>query len=114
MARCYLIIVLLRNSRQICVMKIMFEQVKKLIKYVGFLNKNPIVFLKSSLVYVSERNGYRIDPISMMVANLPDEYKIKASVLYYKLYNVILPRCWNFTSGLVRSIVPIVSIFNCS
>ena len=81
---------------------------KKAYKYVGFLNKNPIVFLKSSLVYVSERNGYRIDPISMMVANLPDEYKIKASVLYYKLYNVILPRCWNFTSGLVRSIVPIV------
>jgi len=48
---------------------------KKAYKYVGFLHKSPILFLKSSLVYASEKGNYRIDPISMMLANLPDQYK---------------------------------------
>lgn len=81
---------------------------KKAYKYVGFLNQKPIGFLKSTFVHVSERNGHRIDPLSMIFANLPDEFKVQGNALYYKIYNVILPRSWNFISNLVRSLVPIV------
>jgi hypothetical protein len=80
---------------------------RKTYKYVGFLDQNPIGFLKSTLVHVSERNGYRIDPLSMIVANLPDAYKTQGYALYYKIYNVILPRCWGFSSTVVRSLVPV-------
>lgn len=80
---------------------------RKSYKYVGFLDQNPIGFLKSTLVHVSERNGYRIDPLSMIVANLPDAYKTQGYALYYKIYNVILPRCWGFSSTVVRSLVPV-------
>ena len=81
---------------------------KKAYKYVGFLNKSPIVFLKSSLVYVSERNSYRIDPLSMIVANLPDAYKVTGSEVYYKLYNTILPKCWSFSTGFIGQLLPIM------
>lgn len=81
---------------------------KKSYKYVGFLNQNPIGFLKSTLVFVSEQNGHRIDPLSMVFANLPDAYKAQGAELYYKLYDVLLPRCWNFCSNLVRSLVPLI------
>jgi hypothetical protein len=80
---------------------------RKTYKYVGFLDQNPIGFLKSTLVHVSERNGYRIDPLSMIVSNLPDAYKTQGYALYYKIYNVILPRCWGFSSTVVRSLVPV-------
>jgi len=82
---------------------------KKAYKYVGFLDQKPIGFLKSTLVHVSERNGHRIDPLSMIFANIPDAYKAQAGTLYYKIYNVILPRCWGFSSKLVRSLVPIIT-----
>tara|TARA_B110000238_G_scaffold176637_1_gene197871 strand:- start:572 stop:1831 length:1260 start_codon:yes stop_codon:yes gene_type:complete len=81
---------------------------KKAYKYVGFLNKSPIIFLKSCLVYVSERNSYRIDPLSMVVANLPDAYKVQGSEIYYKVYNNILPKCWSFSTGFVGQLLPIM------
>lgn len=81
---------------------------KKAYKYVGFLNKSPLLFLKSSLVYASEKGSYRIDPISMVVANLPDQYKVQGTEIYYKIYNSILPKMWNFTSGFVSNLLPIM------
>lgn len=76
---------------------------RKTYKYVGFLNENPISFLKSALVNAAERNGYRIDPISMIVANLPEKYKGSVTTLYYQIYNVILPRSWSFMISFVRN-----------
>ena len=61
---------------------------KRAYKYVGFLNQKPIAFLKSTFVYIAERNGYRIDPLSMMFANFPESYKVQGDALYYKIYKV--------------------------
>ena len=53
--------------------------------YLEFMNQNPLNFLKSSLVYASERDGYRIDPISMAVSSLPSAVKPQIVKWYYSL-----------------------------
>lgn len=81
---------------------------KRAYKYVGFLNQKPIAFLKSTFVYVTERNGYRIDPLSMMFANLPESFRVQGDALYYKIYNIALPQCWNFISTIAKSLSSII------
>ena len=81
---------------------------KRAYKYVGFLNQKPIAFLKSTFVYIAERNGYRIDPLSMMFANFPESYKVQGDALYYKIYNIALPQCWNFISTIAKSLSSII------
>ena len=78
------------------------------VMYLEFINQNPLNFLKSSLVYASERNGYRIDPISMMVANLPETLKLQASKGYYSIYNNVLPSIWQFVGGQLKEIAPLL------
>lgn len=50
---------------------------------------------------------YYIDPISMIISNLDETSKIKVVPLYYKIYNMIIPRLfetinefWNQLSGI--------------
>ena len=76
--------------------------------YLEFINQNPLNFFKSSLVYASERNGYRIDPISMVIANLPETIKIQASKGYYSIYNNVLPSIWQFVGGQLKEIAPLL------
>lgn len=78
------------------------------IMYLEFINQNPLNFLKSSLVYASERNGYRIDPISMLIANLPETLKIQASKGYYSIYGQIFPNIWRFIGGQLQEIAPLL------
>ena len=78
------------------------------IMYLEFINQNPLNFLKSSLVYASERNGYRIDHISMLIANLPETLKIQASKGYYSIYGQIFPNIWRFIGGQLQEIAPLL------
>ena len=78
------------------------------IMYLEFINENPLNFLKSSFVYASERNGYRIDPISMFVTSLPDALKVQASKGYYSIYNNVLPTMWQFVGGQLQEITPLL------
>lgn len=50
---------------------------------------------------------YYIDPISMIISNLNENIKVKVVPIYYKMYNIIIPRLfetigefWNQLSGI--------------
>nr|QXM17950.1 hypothetical protein Ycf90 [Chaetoceros laevisporus] len=76
--------------------------------YLEFMNQNPLNFLKSSLVYASERDGYRIDPISMVVSSLPQSMKVQVTKWYYYLYNSFLPGIWNVVGKQLQEIAPLL------
>ncbi len=76
--------------------------------YLEFMNQNPLNFLKSSLVYASERDGYRIDPISMIVSSLPQSMKVPVTQWYYSLYNSFLPGLWNVVGKQLQEIAPLL------
>ena len=76
--------------------------------YFEFMNQNPLNFLKSSLVYASERNGYRIDPISMTVSSLPPSLKTQIGKWYYYLYNSFFPGVWNVVGKQILEIAPLI------
>lgn len=76
--------------------------------YLEFMNQNPLNFLKSSLVYASERDGYRIDPISMTVSSLPPVLKTQITKWYYYLYNSFFPGVWNVVGKQVQEIAPLL------
>ena len=78
------------------------------IMYLEFINQNPLNFLKSSLVYASERNGYRIDPISMLISNLPETVKTQVSQVYYSIYGNVFPGIWRFIGGQLQEIAPLL------
>ena len=76
--------------------------------YLDFMNQNPLNFLKSSLVYASERDGYRIDPVSMVVASLPHSMNAQITQGYYYLYNTFLPGAWNVVGKQLQEIAPLL------
>ena len=76
--------------------------------YLEFINQNPLNFLKSSLVYASERDGYRIDPVSMIVSSLPEPLKIQVTKWYYYLYNSFFPGIWNIVGKQLQEIAPLL------
>lgn len=78
------------------------------ILYLEFINQNPLNFLKSSLVYASERNGYRIDPLSMIISTFPISIKSQFINGYYSLYNNILPNIWKFVGEQLQEITPLL------
>lgn len=78
------------------------------ITYLAFMNQNPLNFLKSSLVYASERNGYRIDPISMLISNLPQVFRIQINNIYYSIYGNLFPSVWKFVGGQLQEIAPLL------
>lgn len=78
------------------------------IMYLEFINQNPLNFLKSSLVYASERNGYRIDPFSMFIATLPESFKSQFINAYYSVYNKVLPNIWRFVGEQLQEIAPLL------
>lgn len=78
------------------------------IMYLEFINQNPLNFLKSSLVYASERNGYRIDPFSMVIANLPVSLQNSFKHFYYSIYQTLLPGIWSFIGGQLQEIAPLL------
>ena len=72
-----------------------------------WVNKNPIKFLKGAFVYSIERDEYRIDPISMFVSNLPEEYKTQGDKIYYKIFENYIPRIYRLGYKSFRSLVPL-------
>ena len=67
-----------------------------------FSASGPIVFLRKAIGLGSREGLYRIDPISMMVANVPDEYKPQASEIYYTVLNRLIPKFWQIFSQVFR------------
>jgi len=77
-----------------------------------WINKDPIKFLKHSVIYSIERDNYRIDPISMLVSKLPDEYKSQGATIYYKVYESYLPKIWRIGMRMFRQLVPMLLYAN--
>jgi hypothetical protein len=77
-------------------------------KYGGFLEQNPISFIKSSFVYASERDSYRIDPISMLFARVPEQYKQQTDQIYYSIFNHGMPGLWKFAGKQITRLGPII------
>ena len=77
--------------------------------YLEFINQSPLQFLKSSFVHTSENNGYRIDPISMLLTNLPEAYKAQAHKWYYYLYGTAIPTVWTFFAVQLKRLGSIVA-----
>jgi hypothetical protein len=69
---------------------------------------NPINFIKYSLVEGSKRDGYRIDPISMIFARMPESIKIKTDQFYYSIFGGILPTTWKFLTQQVFEYLPLI------
>jgi len=76
--------------------------------YLEFINQGPLQFLKSSVVHASENNGYRIDPISMLVTHVPETYKAQALKWYYYLYGTVIPTVWTLFVVQVKRLGSIV------
>lgn len=69
---------------------------------------NPINFLKYSLVEGSQKDGYRIDPISMIFASMPESIKSKTDEFYYTIFGGILPTTWKFLTQQVFEYLPLI------
>jgi len=76
--------------------------------YVEFINQNPLNFLKSAFVNASEKDGYRFDPISMLVARLPEAYKIQAEKCYYYFYGRAFPGTWKLIGTQLQELGPLI------
>lgn len=77
-----------------------------------WMKKGPIKFLKGAFIFSIERDGYRIDPISMLVSMLPDEYKSQGAAVYYKIYEGLLPKIWVNSMRILRQIFPLLIYSN--
>lgn len=77
--------------------------------YLEFINQSPLQFLKSSFVHASESKGYRIDPISMLLTNVPEAYKAQAHKWYYYLYGTAIPTVWTFFAVQLKRLGSIVA-----
>ena len=67
-----------------------------------FTASGPILFLRKAIGLASRDGLYRIDPISMMVANIPDEYRPQADKVYYQVLNKLIPRFWALFAKVCR------------
>ena len=76
--------------------------------YYEFLNQNPIQFVKNTIINGCEKDGYRIDPISMLVARAPEAYKIQAEKGYYYLYGRLFPQLTRMIGLQLRELGPLV------
>lgn len=79
---------------------------------IRWINKDPLKFLKNAFIYSIERDGYRIDPISMLVAKMPDEYKSQATTIYYKIYEDVLPKAWTISFKILKQLLPLIVYSN--
>ena len=76
--------------------------------YLDFINQNPLSFVKSTFVHASEKDGYRLDPISMLVARVPESYKYQIERGYYYLYSRILPGTCRIIGSQIQELGPLV------
>ena len=76
--------------------------------YFEFINQNPLNFLKSAFVNASEKDGYRLDPISMLVARLPEAYKIQVEKCYYYFYGRTIPGTWILIGIQLQVLGPLI------
>lgn len=76
--------------------------------YLSFANQDPVNFIKSSWLYSTERGNYRIDPISMLVTNVPDAYKEQIQKIYYLAYGKVIPSVWKIFDSQLKQLLPII------
>jgi Uncharacterised protein family len=79
---------------------------------VSFLNPGQILYygiIKKGIINVDPETGFRyyMDPFSMLISKLDEPYKSNILPIYYKIYNIIIPRLyqicgnfWNQLSGI--------------
>lgn len=72
--------------------------------FLPFLNQNPLNFFVSAVVNSFEKDGYRIDPVSMLVARIPEVYKLQVENWYYYLYGNLLPSTWKIIQTQIREL----------
>ena len=79
---------------------------------IRWINKDPLKFLKHTFIYSIERDGYRIDPVSMLVSSLPTEYKSQCATIYYKIYEDFLPKVWFISFKVFKQLLPLLIYSN--
>lgn len=78
------------------------------VKFPDFLNGDPIEFFKDTLVQASQKNGHRIDPISMIIASIPDQFKPDLNKYYYSVFGNIIPNAWEYFDKQFRDLLPLI------
>nr|YP_009497721.1 hypothetical protein ycf90 [Acanthoceras zachariasii]AWT40434.1 hypothetical protein ycf90 [Acanthoceras zachariasii] len=74
-----------------------------------FLEQDTLDFLKTSISLASEKNGHRIDPISMLISAIPENSRTEISKLYYLIFSNILPNGWDYIDQQLTDLLPLVS-----
>ena len=80
----------------------------KNLKFPDFLNEDPIEFIKETFVQASQKNGYRIDPISMIVSSIPHTFKQDMHSYYYLMFGKIIPNAWQYFDMQFRDLLPLI------
>ena len=78
------------------------------LKMPDFIADDPITFLKESVVHAINRDGYRIDPISMIVASIPDQFKEDVNKYYYLIFGNLLPKAWDWFDTQFRDLLGLI------
>lgn len=64
--------------------------------FYDFLDDDPLQFIAASFLNATQKNGYRIDPFSMLMASMPESIKPQINRFYYMLFENVIPGIWNF------------------
>lgn len=78
------------------------------LKFPDFLKEDPIEFIKETVVQVSQKNGHRIDPISMIISSIPDKFKPDINKYYYLIFGTMLPKAWEYFDTQFRDLLPLI------
>ena len=84
------------------------QGVRRSNEYIDFINEHPLKFFKQTWLNAVERDGYRIDPISMLMTKVPAEYKASVHKIYYSIFNNALPTAWSVIDKQLRELSPIL------
>jgi hypothetical protein len=79
-----------------------------LLNFPDFLKQDPIDFIKETVVQATQKNGHRIDPISMIISSIPEKLKPDVDKYYYLIFGNILPKAWEYFDTQFRDLLPLI------
>jgi len=78
------------------------------LKFPDFIKEDPIEFLKETVIQSTQKNGFRIDPISMIISSIPNQFKPDIEKYYYLIFGKILPKAWEYFDTQFRDLLPLI------
>ena len=81
-------------------------------EYFRIIHEKSTNFIKSACIYAINKDGYRIDPVSMIVtlviSKVPNALRIQIQNLYYLFYNQTIPAIWNLCTEQFKMLGPML------